>query len=195
MDRENKQDFSAALKNLCKQIEVALRHSMVTPKDFELLKEKIYMRQHVLVSRTTLMRIWGYLNESVQPRTSTLNILTQFLGYGGWNDYRQNALLNNIQQSSPVLNRRISVVSDLSQGEQLRLSWHPDRACDIKYMGNLTFIVVDSENTRLKTGDTFQCSIIIEGEPLYIDNLMQGDRQPIAYVCGKKSGVMFEYIR
>ena len=86
-------------------------------------------------------------------------------------------------------------MSDLSQGEQLRLSWHPDRACDIKYMGNLTFIVVDSENTRLKTGDTFQCSIIIEGEPLYIDNLMQGDRQPIAYVCGKKSGVMFEYIR
>jgi len=46
----------------------------------------------------------------------------------------------------------------------------------------------------LLTGNTFQCSMIIEGEPLYLDNLKQGDDRTIAYVCGKKSGVRFEYL-
>ena len=55
-----------------------------------------------------------------------------------------------------------------------------------------SFRVVASVNTRLREGDTFQANMIVEGEPLYIDNLRQADRQPIAYVCGKISGVMFE---
>ena len=52
----------------------------------------------------------------------------------------------------------------------------------------------DLVNTRLKVGDTFECSLIIEGEPLYLDNLRQDGHPPIAYVCGKKSGVFFEYV-
>jgi hypothetical protein len=63
----------------------------------------------------------------------------------------------------------------------------------VEYLGDLTFQVIASENTRLRTGDTFQVSLIIEREPLYLDNLIQDGKQPIAYVCGKKSGVMFEY--
>ena len=31
-------------------------------------------------------------------------------------------------------------------------------------------------------------------QPLYLDNLRQGQQQSIAYVCGKKSGVLFEYV-
>ena len=40
---------------------------------------------------------------------------------------------------------------------------------------------------------TFECGLIVEGEPLYLDNLRQGTRPPIAYICGKKSGVNFEH--
>ncbi|MCR5526734.1 MAG: flagellar type III secretion system pore protein FliP [Lachnospiraceae bacterium] len=58
----------------------------------------------------------------------------------------------------------------------------------------MNFKVVESENTRLKKGDTFQFSSIIEGEPLYIDNLCQNGHEPIAYVCGMQSGVLFEII-
>ena len=42
--------------------------------------------------------------------------------------------------------------------------------------------------------DGLEVSLIVEGEPLYLDNLRQGNRPPIAYVCGKKSGVRFEYV-
>ena len=83
---------------------------------------------------------------------------------------------------------------DLALGDSIRLTWQPDRVCDIEYLGDLTFKVIASENTRLQPGDTFECSLIVEGEPLYLDNLIQGQQKPTAYVCGKKAGVLFEKI-
>ena len=181
-------------KQIRQEIETALNRQMKTPKDFENLRDRIYARLHVLVSRTTLMRLWGYVDEDVQPRVSTLTILAQFLGYRDWEEYCQNAQLPKDQQSSPVMNRRLSVASDLVRGERIRLTWQPDRVCVVEYLGELSFRVISSENTRLRPGDTFQCSLIIEGEPLYIDHLIQEHRPAIAYVCGKKSSVLFEYI-
>lgn len=64
----------------------------------------------------------------------------------------------------------------------------------MEYLGDLTFRVVASANTRLLEGDTFRCSLIIEGEPLYLDDLRQGNNPSIVYVCGKRTGVMYEYI-
>ena len=63
-------------EKLCKEIETALHRQMKTPKDFDFLKEKIYERLNILVSSTTLKRLWGYLDESVTPREKTLDVLT-----------------------------------------------------------------------------------------------------------------------
>jgi hypothetical protein len=179
-------------------IETALKKKLQTPKDFEFLRERIYARLHILVSRTTLMRLWGYVDEEVTPRKGTLDILSKFLGYRDWLQYQENACLAKEQQSSPVMSRKLSVSSDLSIGEKLRLTWQPGRVCDVEYLGNLSFRVIASENTRIQPGDTFQCSLIVEGEPLYLDNLRKGDgsssAETIAYVCGKKTGVNFEHL-
>ena len=181
-------------EQLRSEIETALKKKLCTPKDFEFLRTRLYARLHVLVSRTTLMRLWGYVDEGVMPRKGTLDILAQFLGYQDWDGYCQNSLLPKEHQSSPILSRKLSVAQELVKGERLRLTWQPERICDIEYLGNLQFRVVASENTRLKAGDTFECSLIIEGEPLYLDHLRQDNLQPISYVCGNKSGVLFEYL-
>lgn len=181
-------------EQLRSDIETALKKKLCTPKDFEFLRERLYARLHILVSRTTLMRLWGYVDEGVTPRKGTLDILAQFLGYQDWGGYCQNSLLPKEQQSSPIMSRQLSVAKELNVGEHLRLTWQPDRVCDIEYLGDLLFRVIASENTRLKPGNTFECSIIIEGEPLYLDHLKQGTQQAISYVCGKKSGVFFEYV-
>ena len=180
------------IHNLRNDIEIALNRKMQTPKDFDFLRDRIYARLHILISRTTLMRIWGYVEEGVEPRKGTLSVLAQFIGYQDYEDYCSNALESKEQQSSPVMNRRLSVEKELHYGEHLRLTWQPDRECDVEYLGNLTFRVVASKNTRLRKGDTFECSLIVEGEPLYIDNLKQGEMPAVAYVCGKKTGVRFE---
>jgi len=179
------------------EVEAALKKKLCTPKDFEYLRERIYARLHTLVSRTTLMRLWGYVDENVTPRKGTLDILSRFLGYKDWEGFQENASLLKEQQSSPVMSRKLSVKSDLYIGERLRLTWQPGRVCDVEYLGNLSFRVIASENTRIQPGDTFQCSLIVEGEPLYLDNLRKGDgsssSKPVAYVCGKKTGVNFEF--
>lgn len=179
-------------QRLKKEIEAALGQEIRTPKDFEYLRECIYSRLQVLISRTTLMRIWGYVDEKVVTRESTLGILAQFLGYRNWEEYQQNGSSSEEEGSSPVLSRRLNVANDLALGDCLRLTWQPGRVCDIKYLGEQRFVVTASEKTRLKKGDTFECSLIVEGEPLYLDNLRQGNHPPIAYICGKKSGINFE---
>jgi hypothetical protein len=181
-------------EQLRSEIETALKKKLCTPKDFEFLRERLYARLHVMVSRTTLMRLWGYVDEGVTPRKGTLDILAQFVGYQDWDSYCQNSLLPKEKQSSPIMSRKLSVAKELAEGERLRLTWQPERICDIEYLGNLQFRVMASENTRLKAGDTFECSLIIEGEPLYLDHLKQDAQQTISYVCGKKSGVSFEYM-
>ena len=130
-------------KKLCKEIETALHRQMKTPKDFDFLKERIYERLNILVSSTTLKRIWGYLDEGVTPREKTLDVLTQFLGYRDWEEYTQHANNPKESQSSPVMNRKISVKEDLALGDSIRLTWQPDRVCDIEYLGDLTFKVID----------------------------------------------------
>lgn len=183
------------IHNLRLDIETALNRKMQTPKDFEFLRERIYARLHILVSRTTLMRIWGYVEEGVEPRKGTLSVLAQFIGYQDYEAYCNNALLAKEQQSSPIMSRRLSVEKELHFGEHIRLTWQPDRECEIEYRGDLAFCVVSSKNTRLHEGDTFECSLIVEGEPLYLDNLKQGNMPAIAYVCGKKTGVWYEFMK
>jgi hypothetical protein len=180
---------------LCIDIEQALGKELKTPKDFEMLHECIYDRLHIQISATTLKRVWQYLDDGVQSRQGTLDILARFIGYRSYEDYEVNAsTYKNEAQSSPVMSRKLNVEEELESGDRVRITWHPDRICDVTYHGGLNFSVDDSRNTRIKEGNTFRCSLFIEGEPLYIDNLIQENRPPVAYVCGKKSGIRFERI-
>lgn len=89
------------------------------------------------------------------------------------------------------MSRHINVKKQLTIGDRLRFRWHPKRVCDIEYNGNLVFQVITSENTRLREGDTFECNLIIEDEPLYLSSVRQeinGRLSPAtAYVCGRQA--------
>ena len=124
-------------------IEETIGKKLKTPKDFTNLSEQIFTRLHIMLSPTTLKRLWGYLNEDKRPRMSTLSIISQFAGYRDW---------------------------------------------------ELTFLVVDSINSKLEKGDTFQCSIFIEGEPLYLDKLKHKRYTDVSYIAGKNEGIRFEIL-
>ena len=182
-------------KRLCNDIEKSVGREMHTPSDFELLRERIYNRLHVLISSTTLKRIWGYLNDGVETRRGTFDILARFLGFRDYNHYEKE--IDTYQdeiQSCPVLSRKLNVVEELIPGDKVRILWLPDRCCEVIYLGNQQFKVLHSCHTRIQPEDTFSCSLFIEGEPLFIDNLVQDNRAPVAYVCGKKLGIRFEKI-
>lgn len=190
-------ETAKTIENLRNEIEVAIHRRLATPKDFEALREMIFLRLHILVSATTLKRIWGYIDDSVSTRRSTLDILARYIGYADFDAY-ENGTVGDIAESpsSPIMARRIDVDEQLQPGDMIRLTWQPGRICDVEYRGDRVFCVVASQSTRLKAGDTFKCSLMIEDEPLYIDMLVTADSvTPTAYVCGKKSGIHFEPIQ
>lgn len=55
---------------------------------FEELSELIHESTHILLSDTTLKRVWGRVNYDGAPSISTLNALSNFLGYANWREYK-----------------------------------------------------------------------------------------------------------
>ena len=55
------------ISRLRKDIETALNRRMQTPKDFEFLRERVYARLHILISRTTLIIIAPGIELKVSP--------------------------------------------------------------------------------------------------------------------------------
>lgn len=183
------------IQQLKDSIEQMTNRKMYTPKDFDFLSEEVFSRLNIMVSATTLKRLWGYLNEGSVPRKSTLSILAQFAGYRDWDTFTEAAVRGDaVSQSHLILSRRLSSFS-LTKGDVVQLNWLPDRICKVVYQGDCMYEVIDSQHAKLQAGDTFHCSIFIEREPLYIDNLTHGSYQHIAYVAGKKDGIHFELMK
>ena len=67
----------AVIASLRREIETAVNRRLATPKDFDALREMIFSRLHILVSATTLKRIWGYIDDNVSTRRGTLDILAR----------------------------------------------------------------------------------------------------------------------
>lgn len=176
---------------LKKQTEQTFGQAVKTPKDFTLLTERIYDRIHVQISPTTLKRLWGYLNEPVTPRPSTLNFLAQYLGYSNLSSFCESVKCPLDPQSHLLISRMLSV-GQIPLRAHIRLTWAPERVCEIIHEGKGQFTVLHSEKTKLQTGDTFECQIFIENEPLYLYNLVHDGKPVPAYVAGKKDGIHFE---
>ena len=177
---------------ICHDIEQMMGRPIRSPKDFDLLRDNIYNRLRVNISSHTLKRLWGYLDSPSEPRQGTLDVLARFIGYSDYEAYVAAVSADGGEASSPGISRHINVQQMLSENDELLLSWAPNRQCRVRYLGSLQFQVVESVNTRLRPGDYFQCGLIIEGEPLYLSNLLQPGRLAANYVCGKRGGIRFE---
>ncbi len=177
------------IQNLCHRVEETSGMSIAKSKDFERLAMMIYERTGTLLSPTTLKRIWGYLNEKTSTRQSTLDTLARYCGWHDFNEFLKGDIpeIESGFVDVKVLNANI----DLKVGNIVKLMWHPSRICEIRYLGDNHWEVTRSEGTRLVAGDTFRCSVIMSGEPLYLDDLIHDGVKCGVYVCGRRSGVRF----
>lgn len=188
---KEKQASKADVERLCRAVEGAMNQSMTSPTDFDRLAEAVFDRLHVMISSTTLKRMWGYLPHDSLPTRRTLNTLSLFVGFTDFDQFLLYSAEKGIA-SSPVLSSHVDVREDLAVNAELTLYWYPDRVCSLRYLGDSRFMVTASLNTRLHEGDTFCCNLMIEGEPLYLSQLVQGDNPPVNYVCGKMGGIHFQ---
>lgn len=179
-------------QKLLEAIEKEVGKKLLTPKDFEWLSEKVEARTKEHLSESTLMRLWGY-RPSVGARQSTLDILSRYLGYADYVTFCQWCAENKELQSDEVVGRHL-YTEELTVGTRLVLTWYPDRRCVVRFLGDGVFTIVEAANTKLSVGDTFRCDLFIEGEPLYMSQLVHEGRPPMIYVVGKVNGIRFDYL-
>ena len=84
MDRKEK---SNDIERLRLAVERVIGRTVTTRADFLLLRDAVFSRTRRLVSESTLMRLWGYMPE-VTSRSSTLDILANFVGSPSWEAFR-----------------------------------------------------------------------------------------------------------
>lgn len=77
------------------------------------LSEKIQEETKVLLSSTTLKRVWGRVNYKSAPSISTLNALAQFAGFLNWRDFKNNTKTSEFTfyKKTVVKNLRIIMLS------------------------------------------------------------------------------------
>lgn len=177
---------SPEIHELKKQLEGQLKRKMKTPNDFIFLSGVIWDRTHETISSTTLKRLWGYIDGADETRSNTLDILSKSLGYQDWDDFL--AHIDKNSGSDPVISFHIGV-DELKTGDRVFVSWKPDRRCTFRYLGDARFIVEQAENSKLKAGDTFSTTLFILHEPLYLNNLVQGNNPPVPFVVGNRDGL------
>jgi hypothetical protein len=172
------------------RIEASIKRKIETPADFDFLRGIIWERTHEQISTSTLKRLWGYVDGVDNARNSTLNVLSKALGYENWDAFILKLKSENVDNSDLVMSESMSS-SDLKIGDRLMIAWQPNRVCRLKYLGDNQFEVMESQNSKLKVGDTFRCGLFILGEPVYINNLRQnnGTGEPKLFVIGNKSGL------
>lgn len=172
------------------RIEASIKRKIETPADFDFLRGIIWERTHEQISTSTLKRLWGYVDGVDNARNSTLNVLSKALGYENWDAFILKLKSENVDNSDLVMSESMSS-GDLKIGDMLMIAWQPNRVCRLKYLGDNQFEVMESQNSKLKVGDTFRCGLFILGEPVYINDLRQnkGTGEPKLFVIGNKSGL------
>lgn len=170
-------------------IETKVQFCPHTHKDFIRLSILIEEKAQHAISASTLKRVWGHSQKHNAPSLHTLNILSNFLNFA---DYRQYCKHKEGIHARSFIN--ILQTCDLTRGDELELSWLPNRHLMLRYMGDKLFRVVASENGSLNVGDTVSTLYFVEGEAITFTQISSSGTSPVVYIAGKISGIHFSPI-
>ena len=180
--------LSPEIIQLRSDIEKQLRQTLSSPADFQWLIQQIWNKQHTILSLSTIKRLWGYVPSNGVPRLSTLNTLSQFLGYADWNAYLVALEQRGGNERAMFQGEGISS-SALQPNDRIEVCWQPNRRCVFCYLGNNQFVVEESKNAKLQVGTTFSAVRFMISEPMYLDNILLADGTRTSYVAGKHHGL------
>lgn len=180
--------FPPEIVQLRSDIEKHIGQALLSPSDFQRLIQQIWNQQHAILSLSTIKRLWGYVDGNGLPRLSTLNTLSQFVGYADWNEYLVALEQRGGNESAIFQGEGISTAM-LQTNDKIEVCWQPNRRCIFRYLGDNQFVVEESINAKLHAGDLFNAATFIVGHPMYIDNLLCSDGSRSSYVAGKRHGL------
>ncbi|MBQ9463335.1 MAG: hypothetical protein IJU68_06725 [Bacteroidales bacterium] len=173
---------------LIQEVEKKYGRKVNTSTDFESLSVVIERDINEYISASTLKRMWGYVTLKPEPRVSTLDLLSRFIGYSSFAEFRKR-LQEMPDFDSGFFSTRCIASSELQAGDVVQIGWAPNRLVTLEYLGNYSYRVVKSENAKLRPGDVFAAAQFMLGYPLFIDQISRPEGPTPSYVAGKTGGL------
>ena len=174
---------------LRREVERSANHRVQTSNDFAVLAGMIQERIGETIATSTLKRIWGYVDGYASTREAILNILCRFVGFPDYETFVSDFCEQDSVRSSHYILGETVWSKDLAVPALVEVQWNPNRRCIFRHLGDGRFEVVESQNAKLKSGDTFQCERFTFLQPLYIHDIVHDGVCHDLFVAGNKGGL------
>ena len=176
------------LNYLLKEVERHYGRRLATSTDFEALSVIIERETNELLSASTLKRMWGYVTKHPVPRITTLDILSRYIGYKDFREFRSKIKASS-EFESTFFSTKIIDVAQLKVPAKVTIGWNPNRLVTLEYLGDFRFRVIGTENSHLLVGDEFSATSFMQDHPLYIATITRNGEFTPSYIAGATSGL------
>lgn len=159
-----------------------------TTTDFEEFSYYLEKKTGGKVSPSTLKRLYGYVNDAHKPRTVTLDVLSQYIGHKSFLAFTQ-WLKTSTKYNSSFFKANQLVSNELDAGDEIVIGWSPNRVLRLRYLGESTYEITASENSKLQVGDKFVTGCFIKDQPLYLPYIERNGERTAPFVAGRNGGL------
>ncbi len=156
------------------------------PSDCELLSLDIASKTGVRLGATTLKRLVGFAVDEREPHASTLDAIARYLGYAHWDELAAVDDEGNSDFEAPDGEIRSA---DLQVGDEVEITYLPDRRVVLSYLGDHRYRVTLSEHSKLQTGDEVEILSFVLHHPLLALQVWRGGTPLGQFTAGRVSGL------
>ncbi|MBR3075325.1 MAG: hypothetical protein IKH11_06190 [Bacteroidales bacterium] len=176
------------LYTLLQKVQIKFGRPLEHTNDFRVLSALLEYECKEVVSVSTLKRLWGYVSQQTTPRSATLDVLSRFLGFIDFQDFRLSCF-DAASDSSEYVNASCVTARDVPDGGMLTIGWAPNRLLHLKKVGEQEWEVTTSYNSKLLAGDRFESACFFKGLPLFLPSVLREGVTLPSYIAGKKDGL------
>lgn len=159
-----------------------------TTTDFEEFSLQVKKQTGKSLSASTLKRLWNYVGDSHTPRICTLDILSLYIGYKDYATFKS-WLKTSVKYNSSFFHADQITSSELEPDTQVEIGWIPNRMLQLRYLGESTYEVASSQNSKLQCGDRFVAGCFIKSYPLYLPYVERNGLRTAPFVAGRNGGL------
>ena len=161
---------------------------LATTTDFEEFSLYLEKKTCGTVSPSTLKRLYGYVSDNHKPRMVTLDVLSQYIGHKSYMEFTH-WLKTSTKYNSSFFKANQLVSSELQEGTLVSIGWSPNRLLQLRYLGESTYEIEKSENSKLQPGDRFVTGCFIKEQPLFLPYIERGGERTASFVAGRNGGL------
>ena len=174
---------------------------LATTTDFEEFSLYLEKKTCGTISPSTLKRLYGYVSDNHKPRMVTLDVLSQYIGHRNYMEFTH-WLKTSTKYNSSFFKANQLVSSDLQEGALVSVGWSPNRLLQLRYLGDSTYEIEKSENSKLHQEILFEDfrlafdiyfrfvpGCFIKEQPLFLPYIERGGERTASFVAGRNGGL------